>query len=159
MRLGENGAGEKMRTQKKSYKMNYLFILVLVLCIVSLHLGERVKCEGNFRFWIWIRMISLDRKPGSATMRYICVMRTQWPLFIAKYAFTRPTKKNISSDSTQRERSAYILNEPTFNILYAQEVVTLLKKYLIYLHQKMRFTPFINYYDTLGWLLFVYRAK
>ena len=24
------------------------------------------------------------------------------------------------------------------------------KKYLIYLHQKMRFTPFINYYDTLA---------
>ena len=24
------------------------------------------------------------------------------------------------------------------------------EKYLIYLHQKMRFTPFINYYDTLG---------
>ena len=24
------------------------------------------------------------------------------------------------------------------------------EKYLIYLHHKMRFTPFINYYDTLG---------
>ena len=24
------------------------------------------------------------------------------------------------------------------------------KKHLIYLHQKMRFTPFINYYNTLG---------
>ena len=35
-------------------------------------------------------------------------------------------------------------------ILYVQEVVTLQKKYLIYLHQKMMFTPFINYYDTLG---------
>ena len=35
-------------------------------------------------------------------------------------------------------------------ILYVQEVGTLQKKYLIYLHQKMRFTPFINYYDTLG---------
>ena len=33
---------------------------------------------------------------------------------------------------------------------YVQEVVTLQKKYLIYLHQKMRFTPLINYYDTLG---------
>ena len=44
-------------------------------------------------------------------------------------------------------------------ILYVQELVTLQKKYLIYLHQKMRFTPFINYYDTLGWILFVYRAK
>ena len=32
---------------------------------------------------------------------------------------------------------------------YVQEVVTLKKKYLIYLHQKMRFTPFINYYETL----------
>ena len=31
-------------------------------------------------------------------------------------------------------------------LLYVQEVVTLQKKYLIYLHQKMRFTPFINYY-------------
>ena len=33
-------------------------------------------------------------------------------------------------------------------ILYVQEVVTLQKKYLIYLLQKMRFTPFINYYKT-----------
>ena len=24
---------------------------------------------------------------------------------------------------------------------------------------EMRFTPSINYYDTLGWILFVYRAK
>ena len=37
--------------------------------------------------------------------------------------------------------------------------VTLQKKYQIYLYQKVRFTPFINYYDTSGWLLFVYRAK
>ena len=35
-------------------------------------------------------------------------------------------------------------------ILYVQEVVPLQKKYLIYLHQKIRFAPFINYYDTLG---------
>ena len=35
-------------------------------------------------------------------------------------------------------------------LLYVQEVVTLRKKYLIYFHQKMRFTSFINYYDT--WL-------
>ena len=34
------------------------------------------------------------------------------------------------------------------HVLYVQEVVTLQKKYLIYLRQKMRFTPFINYYDT-----------
>ena len=33
------------------------------------------------------------------------------------------------------------------------------EKDLIYFHQKTRFTPFINYYDTLGWILFVYRAK
>ena len=46
-----------------------------------------------------------------------------------------------------------------FYVLYVQEVVTLQKKYLFYLHQKMRFTPFINYYDILGWILFVYRAK
>ena len=37
-----------------------------------------------------------------------------------------------------------------FLVLYVQEVVTLKKIYLIYLHQKMRFTPFINNYDTLG---------
>ena len=30
------------------------------------------------------------------------------------------------------------------SILYVQEVVTPQKKYLIHLHQKMRFTPFIN---------------
>ena len=34
------------------------------------------------------------------------------------------------------------------DLLYVQEVVTLQKKYLIYMLQKMRFTPFINYYDT-----------
>ena len=34
--------------------------------------------------------------------------------------------------------------------LYVQEVVTLQKKYQIYLHQKMRFTAFFNYYDILG---------
>ena len=45
-------------------------------------------------------------------------------------------------------------------LLYVQEVVTLQKKYLIYLHQIMRLTPFINYYDTLlGWILLVYWAK
>ena len=44
-------------------------------------------------------------------------------------------------------------------LLYVQKVVTLKKKYLTYLHQKMGFTPFINYYDTLGCILFVYRAK
>ena len=38
---------------------------------------------------------------------------------------------------------------PRQNVLYVQEVVTLQKKYLIYLHQTMRFTPFINYYDTI----------
>ena len=38
-------------------------------------------------------------------------------------------------------------------LLYVQEVVTLQNKYLIYLHKKMSFTPFINYYDTLGWIL------
>ena len=36
------------------------------------------------------------------------------------------------------------------DILYVQEVDTLQKKYIIYLHQKMRLTPFINYYNTLG---------
>ena len=46
-----------------------------------------------------------------------------------------------------------------FLLQYVQEVVTLRKKYLIHLHQKMRFTPFINYKDTLGWILFVYREK
>ena len=30
-------------------------------------------------------------------------------------------------------------------VLYVHEVVTLQKKYLMYLHQIMRFTPFINY--------------
>ena len=44
-------------------------------------------------------------------------------------------------------------------ILYVQEVVTLQKKCLIYLHQKMGSTPFINYENILGWILFVYRAK
>ena len=34
-------------------------------------------------------------------------------------------------------------------VLYVQEVVTLQEKCLIYLHQKMRVTTFINYYDTL----------
>ena len=33
-------------------------------------------------------------------------------------------------------------------VLCVQKVATLQKKYLIYLHHKMRFTPFINYYDS-----------
>ena len=33
------------------------------------------------------------------------------------------------------------------------------KKHFIYLHQKIRFTPFVNYSDNLCWILFVYRAK
>ena len=45
-----------------------------------------------------------------------------------------------SADSDQLEFS-------DTKVLYVQEVVTLQKKYLLYLHQKMRFTPFINYYD------------
>ena len=44
-------------------------------------------------------------------------------------------------------------------ILYVQEVVTLQKNITIYLHKKIMFTPFFNYYNILGWLLFVYRAK
>ena len=35
-------------------------------------------------------------------------------------------------------------------VLCVQEVVTLQKKYYMYLHQKMSFTPFFNYYDILG---------
>ena len=45
--------------------------------------------------------------------------------------------------------SSHILVSPKI-VLYVQEEVTLQKKYLIYLHQKMRLTPFINYYDTIG---------
>ena len=30
------------------------------------------------------------------------------------------------------------------------------KIFNIYLHQKMRFKPFINYYNTLGWILFIF---
>ena len=37
------------------------------------------------------------------------------------------------------------LKRESNDLLYVQEVVTLQKKYLIYLNQKMRFTPFINY--------------
>ena len=44
-------------------------------------------------------------------------------------------------------------------LLYVQEVVTLQKKIFNILHQKMRFTPFINYYNTLGLILLVYRGK
>ena len=47
----------------------------------------------------------------------------------------------------------------SYYILYVQDVVILQKKLLIYLRKKMRFTPFINLYDTLGWIVFVYRAK
>ena len=48
---------------------------------------------------------------------------------------------------------------PVVLLQYVPEVVTLHKKYLIYLQQKMRFTPVINYYNTLGLILFVHRAK
>ena len=46
------------------------------------------------------------------------------------------------------------------HIQYVQEVVTLQKKYSNIFAQKIRFTPFFfNYYDILGRILFVYRAK
>ena len=55
-----------------------------------------------------------------------------------------------SVGSAVRSPLAAVCNINMINVQYVQEVVTLQKKYLIYLHQKMRFTPFINYYDTLG---------
>ena len=55
--------------------------------------------------------------------------------------------------------SLTIIIVSNIDILCVQEVVTLQKKYLTYLHQKIRFTPFFNYYDILGWILLVYRAK
>ena len=48
------------------------------------------------------------------------------------------------------ERSSFFPTILINDYMYVQEVVTLQKKYLIYLHQKMRFTTFINYYNTLG---------
>ena len=45
------------------------------------------------------------------------------------------------------------------NILYVQEVVTLQKFFLIYLHQKNKDYTINNYCDTLGWISFIYRAK
>ena len=68
-------------------------------------------------------------------------------------------RTNILTDTQRRPGAADALtikpyidhaDSCTLYILYVQEVVTLQKKYLIYLHQKMRLTPFINYYDTLG---------
>ena len=38
-------------------------------------------------------------------------------------------------------------------ILYVQEVLTIQIFFFLYLHQKMRFTSFINYYNSLGWIL------
>ena len=77
-----------------------------------------------------------DDQPGSETRirnyaLHLC-HENAMNAFYGQIRVYTPHKKNISSDSTQRERSAYILNEPTFNILCVQEVVTLLKKYLIY---------------------------
>ena len=58
-----------------------------------------------------------------------------------------------------RQSLTFIILASTSELLYVQEVVTLQKKYQIYLQQKMRFTPFFDYYDILGWILFVYRTK
>ena len=43
-------------------------------------------------------------------------------------------------------------------VLYVQEVVTLQKKNVNIFAPENEVSPFINYYDTLGWILFVYRA-
>ena len=61
------------------------------------------------------------------------------------------TKDNGNADNWVKdgERSIKDVGE-YYIILYVQEVVTLQKKYLKYLHQKIRFTPLINYYDILG---------
>ena len=48
--------------------------------------------------------------------------------------------------SAQQQPGIHALHK----VLYVQEVVTLQKKYFIYLQQKMKITQFINYYDTLG---------
>ena len=55
-------------------------------------------------------------------------------------------KQNVIEGDPVKIRMVWHL----FLIPSVQEVVTLQKIFLTYLHQKMRFTPFINYYDTLG---------
>ena len=47
-----------------------------------------------------------------------------------------------------------IINITVQMLLYVQEVVTLQKKIF-----NISASAFINYYDTLSWILFVYRAK
>ena len=66
---------------------------------------------------------------------------------------------NSNGDHGIRIQIRIHVNHLAITIQYIQEVVTLQKKYFIYLHQKMRFTPFINDYEGLGCMLFFYRAK
>ena len=58
--------------------------------------------------------------------------------------------KIYGNNSSRPLKKMIYVQEVVTHLLYVQEVVTLQKQYLIYLHQKMRFTPFINYYDTFG---------
>ena len=85
----------------------------------------------------------------------------QWATFRIISITLETYRFESESFSNDKDLRAYIgINKFTnFCVLYVQEVVTLQKKYLIYLHQKMRSTPFINYYDTLSWILFVYRSN
>ena len=46
---------------------------------------------------------------------------------------------------TDMNRWRYAAKYAFETLLYVQEGVTLQKKYLIYLYQKIRFTPFFNY--------------
>ena len=75
------------------------------------------------------------------------------PCFECKEIYVTCYEGGEGESDIRQEDDIHFLHNPNIrfrNVLYVQEVVTLQKKYLIYLHQRMRFTPFINYYNTLG---------
>ena len=98
---------------------------------------------GNFLFDMLYCATSCDKTS--------IILRAQvWRIFdLFEYSWKKSSLRRSSVGSGSPclafNRFAYLNG-----LQYVQEVVTLEKKYLVYLHQKMRFTPVVNYYNTLG---------
>ena len=60
---------------------------------------------------------------------------------------------------TDMNRWRYAAKYAFETLLYVQEGVTLQKFFFNIFAPEKEVSPFINYYDTLSWILFVHRAK
>ena len=127
------------------------------------------ECPGSVRF-----SLVKGKQPEEGGAIHIIIHPSPSMMYlvgrILPQICTSSAKANMKHTVRQMQYRFSVINGPPCSwpyimlglvlvLLYVQELVTLQKKYLIYLHRKIRFTLFINYYDTLGRILFVYRAK